>query len=554
MRDFFRLLVVGLLVVLIAGFALVYSRDAGMRHGLNTFVTNTWGGIGRTVTGLSGGDDVPMMATSMRIVRPQQASWVGLAGFPDQTAVRFPIPAAGAFTGGALDLHFDAQLATGGDGLLSISVNGLRRSEIVLNTGHNAYDVTIPLQASDLLAGHVVLTMAARGTTNSGQICPTDSANSGSAISLLPESALVLESLREINHPETALITMPDPLRIELGETEQAQATSIWAAQRMTRAGIEVVLVDDSAGLPAIRVTDMPGEAVAATSGAVILLSGRAGVDRTIGFRRADAAAPASLTDWPVSVSNLGTETVARNFRGSRRWTIPYRIADMPDGMMPTSFSLALRTSVLAEDFEWVVRVSLNGNLLHSARLPGQTADIALDIALPTHLQGLANAITVELIDTSPNVSICRAGPDAQAQLLAESRLLIGGPQPSTGWGPIVRRLATADFVTPGNHGLLDPFQATRAATMLAQFLPDEANVGFATEGDGMTITAITRDQLNALVAGEEDMPSAAWLVTDTGGSAINPLAIAPLSDPQAQALLARMQATDIAFIVQQAR
>ena len=65
-----------------------------------------------------------------------------------------------------------------------------------------------------------------------------------------------------------------------------------------------------------------------------------------------------------------------------------------------------------------VCRANEHDNLLETSRLPGNVPDIRLSIDMPTNLQGLNNSLLVELVDTSPNQSICRAAPDAQAQLL----------------------------------------------------------------------------------------------------------------------------------------
>ena len=560
MRDLTRLIIVGVLVFLVVGFAMIYSRDSGFRYGLSAFLTNSWGALGRSFRDVAGIEDSEseQVRTEIRIPRPDHPNWVGLAGFPDQTEVRFPIPAASGYLHGELDLMFDVQLAQGGDGLLSVWVNGSRRSEIVLNTGHNVYDVSVPLDGADLLADHVLLVMSARGTTNSGQICPTDAANSGSAVALLPESALVLHTMRAADDPETALIAMPDPLRIRLGSDPETQTVAIWTAQRMERAGVRARLLEEADGLRWIRVVTAGDQAVAIAENGDVVLAGRAGIGQAIAFHRADALAPAALTQWPVSVANLTPETIARSFRGSKRWAIPYKIADMPGGLTPTSFDLALRTSILAEDFEWVVRVSLNGNLLHTERFPGTNPDIRLNVPLPVDSQGLGNSLVVELIDTSPNESICRAGPDAQAQLLPESGLRIGGMQPREGWGRLVRQLATSPFVAPGNHGVLDVNQATRAVAMLGQFLPAEANVSVAPEGPAMTITLVDKAGLVDVLstaADESDPPSRdVWIIMDTGTSVQSPLSLLEPGDPDHAALLGRMHSTDSAFIVQRTR
>lgn len=554
MGDFLRLLSVAVLVFVIVGFALIYSRNVAFRVGLGTFASDTWSAA-KNAVGLGADSDEERLAEAkMRIVRPNQSSWMGLAGFPDQVEVRFPIPQAVDRLAGDLELYFDAQLAEGGDGLLSVAVNGDRKGEIVLNTGHAPYELRVPLDDSDLLADSVVLTLSARGTTNSGQICPTETANSGSAILLLPESALVLRTLVPADLPETALILMDDPMHIDLTADQEGQAIAIWAAQLMERSGVSVLLVKDPQAQHSVRVAATGEDTLSLSENGQLVLAGRAGVDRTIAFHRAFVPAT-ELIQWPVSVEDLGAETTARTFRTSKRWLIPYKIADLPQGRTPTRFRLAIKASPLAEDFEWVARVLLNGNLLQSVRLPGTATDIAFDVELPLDLQGLSNLLVVELVDTSSNQSICRAGPEAEAQLLPQSTLEATGAQPQDGWGALVRELAMAASVTPGNRSLVTVNQATRATTMLAEFLPLNANVSFTAAAPGFSLTVIARQELEALFTsvanGTYEAEGPVWLVTDTGLSASNPLSLNDLRSADADAILAVMHPTDIAFVVQ---
>ena len=562
MRDVLRLLAIAVLVFAIVGFAMIYSRDSAFRYGVSSFLSGTGGAVSRSFSDLTGlgrsNGEAALEPTSLRIVRPNQTSWVGLAGFPDQTSVHFSVPQLGGYLEGRLDLRFDVQLAQGGDGLLSIAVNGERRSEIVLNTGHNAYDVEIPLTLTDLLSDRVVVELAARGTTNSGQICPTDSANSGSAVSLLPESALVLTTLQEANDPETSLIAAPDPLQLYLGRDTHSQAVTIWAAQRLRRLGVPALIVDDAVAPGRIVVRDVVDavEAVELDSSGTISLNGMVGLDRAVDFHRADPFTPAVTSHWPVSVEGLTSETMARNFRGSKRWTIPYDIADLPGGLTPTRFDLALRTSLLADGEEWIVRVSLNGNLLSTQRFDGTNPDIKLAVDLPHTMQRLSNALLVELIDTSPNESICRAAPDAQAQLLPESRLIATGEQPTEGWGALVRELADAPFVVPGNHGRLSVNQATRVAAALEQFLPAEANVAFTADGPAMTLTVVTRDQLEEVLQARQQSSAPEqrlWAVTAANMATTDTLGLTDLTTQDPAALLAQMRPTSMAILVQSA-
>lgn len=562
MRDFLRLLGIAILVFALVGFAMIYSRDSAFRHGVAAFLSGTGGAVSRAfsdATGIGRGEaGSELKSATLRIVRPDQTRWVGLAGFPDQTVVLFAVPPVGGFIDGRLDLHFDIQLAQGGDGLLSIAVNGERRSEIVLDTGHNTYDVSLPLTDADLLGDQVMVELAARGTTNGGQICPTDASNSGSAISLLPESAMVLTTLQQARDPQTALIAAPDPLNLYLGTDTHSQAVTVWAATLMARAGVPSTLVDDPLTPNKIVVTDQTTapEPVELDLDGTIILNGSPGLRRAIELHRADALAPSALSDWPIAVTSLTTETMARNFRGSKRWTLPYKIADLPGGLTPTRFDLALRTSLLADGDDWIVRVSLNGNLLQTARKPGNVPDIRLPVDLPLPLQGLSNTILVELIDTSPNQSICRAAPDAQAQLLPESTLTAFGAQPADGWGALVRQMAETTYVVPGNHALVDTGQGARVAAMLAQFLPAQARATFDPPSPPTTLTVMDKARLIEVLnerkqAGTAAEGGRAWVITVTGGNATDTLGLSDLQTQDEATVLDQMHPTSMAILVQ---
>ncbi len=557
MRDLLRLLGVAILVFAIVGFAMIYSRDSAFRYGVAAFVSGTGGAISRGFVDLTGfgsdGTAPRLETTTLRIGRARPTRWVGLTGFGDQAAVRFSVPLVGGFVDGQLELRFDAQLAQGSTGLLSIAVNGRPRSEIVLDAGHNAYDVDIALTQSDLLADSVLVELASRGTTSNGQMCPSEAANAGIAVSLLPESAIVLTTLQAQRDPQTALIAAADPLRVYLGESPHDQIIAIWGAQHMARAGVSAILVDDAVTPGRIMITDETAatDAVELDAGGNIVLNGALGLRRAIEFRRAES--PDLIDGWPVPVAGLTTDITARSFNGTKSWTIPYPIADLPGGLTPTRFELALRTSPLADGNEWIVRVSLNGNLLEAVRLPGNEPDISLAVDLPLALQGLDNSIAVELVDTSPVQGPCRTAPDAQAQLMPQSRLVASASQPTTGWGELVRRLATAPSVTPGNQSRLNASQATRLAAGLAQFLPVEANVTFQPEAPPMTLTAVSKNKLAAMLQKPDMIGSEqeTWILTSRGGTAADSLVLHDLQTLDPAMVLDQMHSTSLAVVVQ---
>ena len=202
------------------------------------------------------------------------------------------------------------------------------------------------------------------------------------------------------------------------------------------------------------------------------------------------------------------------------------------------------------------MRISLNGSLLDTRRFAGTTQSIALPVALPAPLQDLANQLVIELIDTSPNQSICRAGPDAQAQLLPQTQLATGTAQPLTGWAAMVHDLAAAAPIALSVQAPLDPAQAQRASWMLGQFLP--RNAIMATPGD------IAAAQIT--IATSADLQSAHRLANDLGNcnatssthtylvtastSAQHPLTLTNLAGADLDSLLGSLGTGDIALLI----
>lgn len=474
MRDLVRLIVVAAMSFAVVGVAMVYSRGGSLEHTFQAVAGGVSGvvdDVGAMVAG-SDEDAAPALHT-LSLARPHAAHWVGLAGFPDQAEISFPVPAGGQFVAGALALGFDTQLTDEGDGLLTLSVNGTPRGQVVLNRGRASHQVRIDLTAADLAGDRVVLHMAGRGTTNSGQICPTDAANSGSAVTLTATSRLELTSETPFADAVARLAIAPQPFVIGAPLDAANAPMALWAAQQFERNGLSVRFGQAGTDETALAVSDH----VVTTAGtsADNVLVGPGAVHEIVSAAGAARQRPLS---WPVSVGDLGAETIVKTFRGSRRWVVPFNASDLPGGALPEQFRLRLKTTPLAGSHDWVVRITLNGNLIETQRLPGNNDSITMDVALSAERMLPRNALTVELVDTTPNEGICTRAPDAQAQMLPESALIdlaLG----QEGWPRLIEALAQLPNVSLSSGDLTAP-QATQASAMLGAMLPNDAEMEFA--------------------------------------------------------------------------
>lgn len=540
MKDFLRLLFIAALSFMIVGLAIAYTRDSDVLARLTSAVDTA--ALPRLEFSAAGPESADQESgTEIWIPHPRADQWIGLAGFPDSTEIRFALPAGVNFTAGTLRLAFDVQLGTQGDGRMTINVDGVRRGEVVLDPGLSRHEVEIGLEQNDLLSDVVVVTLEGRGTTSAGQICPADAANSGAAVTLSDDSGLALLTDDPVDTRAVRIATMSDPAWLALGGDAETQALAIWARQNFARKGMEVRFAGNDT-VSDIVMAQGTQPALALDAEGRIAIAGQEGIERLLAARM-PAAMQAVPDAWPITVDKLSAETLLKNFRGSRRWTIPYALADLPGGLMPRRFAIDLKTSTLAPGNDWVVRVSLNGNLLETERFDGQGDTISLDVNLPSGIQSLSNSILVELIDTTPNDSICRVGPDAQAQLLPTSRLTPQGVQPTAGWPQMVRALAAEPAIELSVATPLTRGEVRTAAGMLGRFLPAGSQAVFGTERDTATVSIemTTADGLRSAMrlAGEFGAGAQSiWLAIPDGDR--DPTLIA-ISDPRAATLVERL-------------
>ena len=543
MRDLFRLIVIAVMSFAVVGFAMVYSRGGDVR--------STFAAFGQSISSVAGdvglmleGETAPLAAESgdhrVSLARPDAARWVGLAGFPDQSEVSFPLPLGAQYLSGALNLSFDTQLTEHGDGLMTLSVNGTQRGQVVLEAGRANHQVRIDLTPSDLLGDRVVLHMAGRGTTNSGQICPTDAANSGSAVTLNADSRLELTTAEPLRDAIGSLMVAPRPMVLSAASTA-AKALTIWANQQLNRSGISSRIGTAGASETAISVS---GEGIALAAGTMMdnVLVGPASVRQLASAVSVDLMPQA----WPISVADLGAETSVKTFRNTRRWTLSFNVADLPDGALPSQFNLRIKATPLAGNNEWVVRVSLNGNLIETRRLAGTADTIAFDIPLPEARLLPSNAMVVELVDTTPNEGICTRAADAQAQLLPES-MLLDGHGAAVDWAQLIQRLARAPDISLFAAEGLTEAQAMRASEMLGKILPRDAKVRFDGQGSVKLMLTSATGLAQAISELADATTINAILPVKSGGG--TSLAVLAIPSPNLGSALERLGPDDVVII-----
>jgi hypothetical protein len=430
--------------------------------------------------------------------QPYRDRWTGLVGFPSNAELRFPLPHDLPVVGGQLQLVLNTQMVDNGDGLVTVTINGVQRDALVLDAGTHTRQLLYDLTAADLAGDAVVVALAGNGTTNHGQICPTNVTNLGAAVELASSSALLLQLSSPATSDEADLVTMPGPLRLDMSGLDGP----IWAAQYLNRMAVPAELADVETAdlLVALEQSEM----LLRDDAGHFAVGGISGVEH-LALLRGGALPAVYGQSWPVPVEALGADLQANTFRGSRRWEINYKLADLPQGMAPDVLNLNLATSTLGAPYEWVVRVILNDQLIYSAQHDGRSDSISQDIVLPADATGLTNRIVVVLTDPSPNQGICRAGPEAAAQMLDTTTFRYTSSRPANARESVVGLLAAAESVSFNAEPTLGEAGAAQASGLLDLVLPLTTPIRFGTKEAPVSIDAVDQQAIDTLLAGGID-------------------------------------------------
>ena len=501
------------------------SRTAATAQGA---ATNPQGGgtnvQGASATQVSGPSRLAEGDLAVRIARPHPGLWLGLEGFPSTTTIRFPLPQQLNIVQGQLQLDLGSQLIQQGDGLLRVLVNDTERDAVVLERGDTTLQLTYDLLPSDLAAGEVLVTLDANGTTNYGQICPTNAANLGAAVSVLETSGLMLSLEAPPTGAESRIALLPTPLILAAPD---APVLDAWATQWLNRQGVEA-RSSQASNAQSVLVVEQATEPVTVSNDGQVTLAGTDGL-ATAARIRGGTLPDSYAADWPLPIAALTADLATHTFRGSSRWPLSYKLADLPEGKAPGSLHLELRTSQLTEGNDWSVRVLLNGNIVYTANQPGSSETISLDIPLPSDIQKLDNQLSVILVDNSPNQGICRAGREAVAQLLPETRLEAAA-NPDGAEQTLVAALAGAQGVLLSGPTSASESTVLRASALLGEILPLDAPVHL-TGTQPAQIRMVTEEQETTPAVGDGGTGSQAYVVAPNADEGPGAVTVTPMKD-----------------------
>ncbi|HEY5858121.1 MAG TPA: hypothetical protein VIW24_29865 [Aldersonia sp.] len=270
--------------------------------------------------------------------------------------------------------------------------------------------------------------------------------------------------------------------------------------------------------------------------------------------RTGDSAAtgPQALATTPLSgnevnLAALGVDQGQSQIIDSRSWRIPYTLADLPGGRLPRAVRVDIVLPDSPEDVNWLLNVTLNGQLIDSSRLPRPAGPV--EIVLPAAAQLSTNQLGVS-VQRDRDLGGCDMRPTPYPIQLLPTSALILGDEPGAGFTALPAAFAPGVefYVTDA-----DPMKALNAAVpVLAEFTgantyppvrtgqapPVGAPFVVAGPTDGLASTLRLQD--GRLLAGDRpvlDVNAAAGgaIVQCANAPGAPPaLAVTPLGDPTA--------------------
>lgn len=439
-----------------------------------------------------------------------QDSPIILSGLPSFAGLEFRLPVDARPVSGDLELAFTSLVAEDVEGVLRVSINGVKRADFLLQEGEREDALQVQLAPSDLASGVLSVGLSLQGRGPIAE-CTTDDAIAA-VVSIDGDSGL---RLGLANAPETtrdrlALWGDRVPVSWTDNTASSGAANTIKQAAMLQSKGYRPIFAETGMQLDALRTLADEAE------------------------RRDSFTIPGA---YPIALVSDPSNKGLRKFTRRVNWRYSYNAADLPDERLPEALDLRLQIGPATNALERDVVVTMNNRLLFSRRVGSEVERLNQSVAIPAELQRQSNALDISI--SAYDADDVRCGDIAQsvAELLPES-LLRGGEASVTGPLENLRGiLARTGSVAFDAQGLSAP-DANAATHLLGSLAPASWEVSADAGQASITVVsnsaAITQSQLPA--------GRAHWLVyPDSGGGRqvfAQPIGGEPLAEVPGVALL----------------
>ena len=409
-----------------------------------------------------------------------------LVGFPDFARARFDLPKTVRARSGELVLEVAGTLNEDADAVLRLSVNGMRRTTVLLNRGSVHRKVILPLNTRDLAAKALNVTFSMEGRSTGVRSCGLG----GAVLQVLPSSHLSLQLLEPETDPQDKLLLAGAPARLAWPTSRiEDQATVLATAFGITQSVGDVLLASSTDGSPALRLAD-----IKALDGTLPAVPVRANIDT------ANLAA------------NLGQRRV-QNFSDNGRWRMNFDLDRLTGKPQAVDLGLTFG-SAKPSDTAWLMSVFLNDRLIHAQRTDGNEGSLERRLALPQSLLRRSNVLSVSFQSNNGTGASCSGGTPSVAELGTAKLITVDTSEPK----PLVELAALLkNGANLHLNAAVDMFDGQRALDALSGL--SDLGLDIALEATTVSamgdadITVVTKKDLQDFLkaqAGGETSPT--WL------------------------------------------
>ncbi len=322
-----------------------------------------------------------------------------LSGMPSYAGLEFRLPVDVRPTSGDLNLAFTSLVADDVEGVLRVSINGVKRVDYLLNEGDQTDSLQVQLTPAELASGVVSVGVSLQGRGAIAE-CSSDDAiaavvNIGATSGLRLNLSGTPESVRD------RLALWGDRVPVEWSSTLSTDdaASVLRSAAILHSKGYRPLFTDDGVAFESL-----------------ISLAGEAN-------RRTRYTVPAS---YPIALTSDPNNEGLRKFTRRTTWRYAYDAGTLPEGRLPGALDLRMQVGPTTAELERDVAITLNNRILFSRRIGSDVDRVNQSILIPAEMQSTSNALEISVSAYDADDQRCGDIAQSVAELLPETVLRAG--------------------------------------------------------------------------------------------------------------------------------
>jgi hypothetical protein len=450
-----RLIGIGLLAFLLAGLALLLARSEMLSHTMRAVQTLTQGPQLRFETPMA--SEAKSGADQAIIRRAGSAAPIILSGLPAYQGAVFHMPIDARPTSGYLQIDATSQVLEGVEGVLRVSIDNIRRAEVLLHPGEALRSVRIELTAADIAQAQLVVSFSLQGT-GANPVCTSDHAVLA-VVEIETTSALFLSLDAPLISPRDRVSAWGNQMRLIWDGETQALLSAVHAS----RAGASVMFV--------------PSDGLSGADVASLL--------RKRQSSQASSGRPEFA--WSEAMAQDGGLYGLRRFQRSHTWRLRYDMAQALSANLPEALALSMIIPRHVLGADWQVTVTLDGRLL--AHFSGTADQTQLEerITIPARA-GLAHTIEITVTSAVQTEGPCHDGPEVLAEILPDTRIYPSQDMAQDPLRTLSAALAERAHIVLAASDKLNSAEANVAVELLHALLPHDQVARFSGASPAITV------------------------------------------------------------------